>query len=578
MNRLVILSSIRQLDYYLTYDYRISDLILPLAPDVRSNISNLSNTIVLVSSLSSHYEYCESKSDSYSKIDSLIHELNNLPFKNTLSITPEIGSYCEFQLRIIVGSIHYNQFIFDCIVKQYPEHMFLVYHEQCPPIFTLRPNPISLFSGVFINSISTSSFSFKFKTLGFSIPLLYPLLSKYFNFFKYAIKSLLYNIPNRFLRFLSPTNYRKRASILSIGWSPEWLQFFRSNSSFFSVDYFLNQSILSRPRQAYFQQIKSIIYKYASVESSLNSSSLTIELLSPLVHAISSIYGFADLNTNYLLTKLSAYDFCVFSVHTFPIELYYCHIFSSLGKPVVCWQHGSQGFFQSPYTNATELRYTSVYLAYSDYLAASYSSLKSPPFKSLAVGSLYNSNVIDCEGNHGLYVSSKWFYTSFPFDDFRHPDDRLYTIQTAFLNFYDHLNQDTPLIFRPSNTSFFNYIPTVPNSIIVDQCNNLRDLISNSTFIVFDTIGTGLLQALQTHKPIFVILGRNDFYPNVISLLSKRVVVCDSISELCQHVHDYLFNGYYPSDLHNDEFVNCFSSLEFSNDALMDVLSSFGTK
>ena len=131
MNRLVILSSSRQLDYYLANDHRISDLILPLAPDVRSNISNLSNPIVLVSSLSSHYNYCVAKSDSYAKIDSLIQDLNNLPFKNTLSIIPEVGFYSEFQLRIIVGSVHYNQYILDCLVNLYPDHMFLVYHEQC---------------------------------------------------------------------------------------------------------------------------------------------------------------------------------------------------------------------------------------------------------------------------------------------------------------------------------------------------------------------------------------------------------------------------------------------------------------
>lgn len=552
--RLVVLSSIDQYNHYVNSDYKDEDLILPLHPQVRSQCTSLPNESVTVSSLASHTEFLQAKDLSKSRIKAIVSELNLVSSSLSSHFKPRLGDYAEFQLQIVLGSIFYNRFIISCLERHYPQYTLILYHQELQPIYHFRPHPYSIFSSVIQAILSSCSLNVEIRQIkpsrrtSFAYHSILPLLNDLKNFLKSCALTFSHitSSPHALLR------HKHRISALVLGSSKEWPSFLQSTSLNVLPTFICKE--LAWPRR--FNHVThSRILQLLESAAFGTSSHTGLELIQPLARELSALCEFIHHNSGRLLQKISSIDCLLYSVHIYPLQLFFCHLASFSRKKVICWQHGSQGYFDSPFHFSTEIRFANTYFAYSSATAKYIRNLKPQSLHVVNVGSSYN-NIPDNDRDILLYVTTKWHYTSSPFDDYFHPDDRLYNLQTDILDFLSSLPEQYHPVFRPSNTPLYDYTLPVKPNISVDKSSDLRDLISKSRIIIFDTIGTGLLQAISTTKPVFVVLGRNLFYPSTVELLSRRAVICPDGESLLIALNSYLSNNYYPASCHDTSFMD----------------------
>ena len=109
IKRLVIIQSKKQFDHYTKNNKLSDDVLFPIGVEAIYEVDKSKFNHIRLSDFISQKRYEKAKLESEKKIDKLIDSLNFFSRKRKYSL--EIGNYFSFQIFIVIGQIHYNQFI-----------------------------------------------------------------------------------------------------------------------------------------------------------------------------------------------------------------------------------------------------------------------------------------------------------------------------------------------------------------------------------------------------------------------------------------------------------------------------------
>ena len=171
-----------------------------------------------------------------------------------------------------------------------------------------------------------------------------------------------------------------------------------------------------------------------------------------------------------------------------------------------------------------------------------------------------------------VYVTSKWHLTGTPFTYESDPDQRLYDAQIKIL---DYLNSQkiAPVIFKLNNTENFNMSPHKFQNVKYEKKMKFVDVLKKAKIVILDGAATTLIESCSTSLPIFVLGGRTLYYDDYLINVKKRVVWCDTVSELVQKVDLYLTQQHYEADLEDMTFINNYN-ISFPRDILAENVTS----
>ncbi len=99
------------------------------------------------------------------------------------------------------------------------------------------------------------------------------------------------------------------------------------------------------------------------------------------------------------------------------------------------------------------------------------------------------------------------------------------------------------------------------------------DVLKKAKIVILDGAATTLIESCSTSLPIFVLGGRTLYYDDYLINVKKRVVWCDTVSELVQKVDLYLTQQHYEADLEDMTFINNYN-ISFPRDILAENVTS----
>jgi hypothetical protein len=132
---------------------KTGDFILPIGPDARHYALENNWEIQTLGSLWTKDAYFKAQAESEQRIKILVEELNEYSKCVAKNFPLTIGHYFHFQLHVIVGQIHYNRFIINCIQQELKPRNWLIYNpEKSGTFMAFRPIPEKVFGDVFSKS------------------------------------------------------------------------------------------------------------------------------------------------------------------------------------------------------------------------------------------------------------------------------------------------------------------------------------------------------------------------------------------------------------------------------------------
>ena len=151
--RIVILNNNSEAIDYGEKHRKVDDVILPIGPTARYYALEKKWEIRTLGSLWSKEEYFNAKEDSEKRIKTLGAEMNDYSKSVAKKFPLTVEYYFLFQLHIVIGQIHYNNFIIDSIQKSLNPDSWILYQNQGEKIFMdYRHHPDSIFYKIFLLS------------------------------------------------------------------------------------------------------------------------------------------------------------------------------------------------------------------------------------------------------------------------------------------------------------------------------------------------------------------------------------------------------------------------------------------
>jgi hypothetical protein len=271
-----------------------------------------------------------------------------------------------------------------------------------------------------------------------------------------------------------------------------------------------------------------------------------------------------------------------------PYQFFVSHIANSINVPTVLWMHGEKGsiFNKIIDERMQDLSYTNYLFTFGEGCSSFYQQNCNgyPNFrKAIATGSSRNclekSDKVTKKETI-VYPLGK-FLLSGPFNAARIiSDNKRYFIQKEIVAYLEGLKKEK-VVLKLNPTSYHMSQPPldIRNCLVKDDEISLAKLFLKAKLIILDTATTTCLEACMTYKPVFVLdKGTSFLVPHAKTILKKRAVVRDTVSELIQEIDLFLKSGIYKASYYNREYVKAyFTHLDDggSVDRATDLLYSF---
>jgi hypothetical protein len=565
--RLVIIQTKAQaLKYYLNYQDKENDLVLPIGPESMYISEKYKSTIAHLGEFWDESDYKVAKEKSENKIDNLINNLNNFSLKVDYNNFIEIGNYYSFQLWVIIGQIHYNQFIIQSIFNKLEPKSILCFEKKKEEIFLeYRPDPDRIFVDILKTYKNKSNLEFKIVKIR---------ESKKNNTIREKILSLIPNFLRSILRKIrdnSLLNNKSTATneLLLLGGAGDWIKlhnFIEFNSSF---------RLHFAPKLKHYKSDKIFTKKLTEIiHDQIKNENFRSLNLTYFINLIDSDLNLFIKNFNVIKKSLKSYDAIITNVFTFPLDLYYAHVAYSLNLPVIVWQHGEKGQSYDPSIKYTELLYTTNYFCYADSVKLFYLKLNlNYKIKYDVVGSV-EKNVSWKNGNSIIYATGKWFKTATPFISKSNPDKRLFDAHNLILNYLTKYTEKFEVIFRPNNSPGQNDIPYSFKNIKIDFDTTFTKLLKDAKIVILDTPATTLVEACSTEVPIFVLGGRAEYNLDFLQTIKRRVIWKETPEELIVAIENFIQKNEYPANLLDTDYLNKYCANSDNNEVLKKVIYS----
>jgi hypothetical protein len=565
--RLVILQTKKQaLKYYLNYQDKDNDLVLPIGPDSMYISQKYNSRITHLGEFWDESEYKDAKQKSEYKIDILVENLNNYSLKVDYNNFIEIGNYFSFQLWVIIGQIHYNQFIIQSIFDKLKPNSILCFEKTKQEIYLdYRPDPDTIFIDILKTHRSISSLEFKVIKLG---------ESRKKNTNREKILSLIPTFLRTLLRNIRDNSLIKNKknpanNLLVIGGAGDWIKL--NNYNEFNSLYKLNfapKLMLCKANDFNSKELQEILYNQITNE---NFGTLNLTYLINLINSNLNLFIY---NLSFVKKNIAFYDAVVTNVFTFPLDLFLAHVASSLNLPVIVWQHGEKGQIFDPTIKSTELLYASNYFCYADSVKKYFLNLNINSNTRYDVVGSIEKNVSWKNGNSIVYATGKWFKTATPFISKSNPDKRLFDAHNLILNYLTKYTEKFEVIFRPNNSPGQNDIPYSFKNIRIDFDTTFTKLLQDAKIVILDTPATTLVEACSTEVPIFVLGGRAEYNLDFLQTIKRRVIWKETPEELIVAIENFIQKNEYPSNLLDTDYLNKYCANSDNNEVLKKVMYS----
>lgn len=531
----------------------------------------------------SEEDYYVCKTISEDKIKELVSLLNQYYSgisQEDIGFPLEMGNYFYFQLYVTLGALHYRAFLLTKVIgKENPEQIIVFRLKQTLPLFLeFRFNPLgNLYSDLLLNSVykdkckfieyGNAEKKFKKKTISKdrikeaikSIIVNFPVLYQYYFFWRQGIHfSLIKKLSGRY-----------KNNILLLGSAYNWKDVFNHPKikSDIYIAWIPGEKILKPKNKKKKDIFKELLWENKFLE--FNLSYLMYDQMEIVeLTFIKMLKSFSK--TRKILRK---FDMVITSALCFPEQNYVAHIARSIGKPVVVYQHGGKNYHNDDlFSETTEMLYADYYLSYGEGVNSTYSknigkyknfkgpvSIGSSAFDTLA------SQKTGTDNKYILYATGKYLLNSGPFaSDSIGADIKLYQSQRKIISYLEHLATQQPpynIIWKLNNTPLLSDISIEASHVAqVHFEKTFTDLINDASLIILDAPGNTCFEVCSTKKPLFTIHNRTKWFPEVVELLKKRVVVTFTPDELIEKIDDYLKTGIYQADINNREFINAYGT------------------
>lgn len=545
-SRVVVLQTATQVRHYSEHKRKEDDLIIPIGPEALYHADRYGWATCNLGELWTSEDYKQASKESQSRIDGLIDALDAYSRAWSPDLGLEIGHYYALQLWIITSQIHYNYFIAHSIARHLQPFSVLVYTKDIgQPFRELRPDPDCIFADVLLRSgcfnpsqIEVQRISEKRKGNSFR--------EKIVNVLPQTLVIRLREFRDKWrIRNHGKSGYK----LLMIGGGYDWFKLSRYEafSKVFSLHTLPRLLAKSETKpSAEFVDILNDSITYAG------NAVYELKSLATTLHADMILYA---ERYEELKDKLVQYDAVVTAVLTYPWDSYLAHMAAKINIPVVVWQHGEKGQAHDVTIPYSELFYASNYLAYAPAVRKQYQSWigRSRLVNIEVVGSL-GKNVVWRGGKAIIYATGKWLKTVVAFTPMPDPDRRLFAAHKIILDYLDVVAAKRSVIFKANNTSGLNAIPYQYANIRVDYVSPFTALLETAGIIILDTPTTTLVEACSTKVPIFVLGGRNEYYPDFLEVIKRRVSWCETPEELVIKIDSYLQKGLYEADVNDDTY------------------------
>ena len=251
----------------------------------------------------------------------------------------------------------------------------------------------------------------------------------------------------------------------------------------------------------------------------------------------------------------------LFAIAPYPETWFFLQSFKKNEIPVICWQHGSEGFYNNRGTPETELLYTDYFFNYGKGVTETYLKFKEEyNFQSVPMGSSTMNSIanINKSKEHIAYVTTNYYQNNLYFSVFPdYLDIKIYHTQEEIVHYLETL-QNEKIIFKLHPTLSYRTPPleiTKENIAIVRNEKKFTEILSNCKLIIIDIPSTVLLQCAVIDKPIFCLTSLIKLKQEALVLIKKRAVCAQTPEKLIKKLDNYLKTGNYPADVNNREFI-----------------------
>jgi len=575
--RIVILNNRDEAEDYGKNYREQRDVILPIGVTARHYAIKNNWEMRTLGSLWKTSEYYKAKDESERRIIALIRELNDYSKSVAKNFPVTVGDYFEFDLRVAIGIIHYNQFILDgalsvegltqVVIYKYdnkknsdlinnfwPDHKSIL---SLLPVNHENKHKLKVLDGRLIQPIKISEY--RKKTIKNIIK----------SYLSEEIIARVLSIKKWFL--FNNISFNKRKKLLSIGAIYDWDQVFLSKKfnkkyclGFLNFDHSYGLVGCAVHRKA----ISSIMLNATSVDAG-NFFDMTLQS-----NIISNAICFFDKNYASHIAYIKKYSAVLSTVRPSPKSSYLCHLANISSVPVINWQHGEMNLYPDLLSLSTEIRYTNHYLCYGIEVAPRYRKyINNLQMKSVHVVGSTKNTVANLNDKCIVYCTGKWLTNGIMFTDVIDVDSKLYNAQTVLIKYLSIISNNQNIVLKGSTGP--NELPYNIGNISIDYETPFVELLKNAKLVILDAPATTCIETCATDIPLFVLSGRNSWFNRPMELLKKRAIVENTPEVLVDKIDSFIKNGKYCADVNNKEFLSgwgAVASVEKVIDNVLQVL------
>jgi len=585
---LILLESKEQYELFLNSKVNLKDnkyIICPMTISAYVFCKDSKLNFVLVDDYYSEKEHKFYKDKSEKVIKNLVSSLNEYysTIKRVDSFKFDMGNYHYFFLYHFFDSLHNRAFLINKLIDGINPDRIIVF-KSYNLSKNQRPFPISQYTNCYYDLLSNSVFNdrvlvvaienfvhpaaknFNLRSFVGKIIRRVPLIDSYLNIKQTGIKVSF--IRRIFITF--------NPSILLIGGPGHWKDFF-------------NKSIVRNNVSFYFGYNEIDPYKVKPINwfnqwFSWSNNFCGFDIAALGLYEMDRVRLLSDeiINIhNKQIEIVKNKKLLIYAVCPHPFQQYTLSLAKHLNIPRVCYQHGAMSMHDPGlFDEASELIYASHYFSYSDMVSIDKSNeaKKIDGFeKAIPVGSMVLENLLASINNinyskdYILYVSSKFVSNSAGFLP-KYIDIHVYENQQNLLTYFSSLIKENPNIefvwkLSPEMMSEQAEIYLKDKNIkVFYEQPTFSQLLPNAKMVILDRPSTTSIEACMTDKPLFILLEKNYFYPNVEAMLKKRAVVKHTPEKLLEAIKEYISDDIYPADINNRDFVEGYGLINDGSD------------
>jgi len=267
----------------------------------------------------------------------------------------------------------------------------------------------------------------------------------------------------------------------------------------------------------------------------------------------------------------------------------------NLDVPVILWQHGAYGYFDSPIQIYNDIIPADILFSFGEGIADRYRDAAKKlnkqiiPIGSSALDHLYGKRdrkrenmeralKLDLNKKNILYVTTNFYQNYFyvwnsqPFSDnlFWLTQQKIIEKFSKFDNYNFIIKMHPNLQFREPPVRAYVEDRKYKNFFFVRNEYNFTDLLTPADAIVIDFPTTSLLQSLTTNKPIFAYFGHLNIDDDARKLLDRRIYCSNVLTDFLNILNGSLSTGFINIDknLDDNEFLKKYGTYQHDGKSL----------